>query len=112
VTPDNTLITALTGIVPAKDIAPNIYYGTAEEYIVFNYNEYPELFGDDTNELLRYFVQVHYVCPHRKNPTEKKRRIRAALTALDGNVPTCVNASDDAAQHYVYEFSLVGDPNG
>lgn len=84
-------------------VVPNLYDGEELAYIVINYSEYPELYGDDTPEMIRNIIQVHLFLPHGWNPTALKKRLRKALATVFDNYPSTVNASDSVGQHYVFE---------
>lgn len=71
------MITALTPILGAAP-SPNVYTGTATEYITFNYaDERPALNADDTDIYDETVVQVHYFT--KGNPQTNKKAIRKAL---------------------------------
>lgn len=61
-------------------IAANVYTGTADEYITFNYaDERPALRADDEDVLDETTIQVHYFT--RGNPQTNKKAIRRLLRA-------------------------------
>jgi len=61
-------------------VSANVYEGTAEEYITFNYaDERPALRADDTDLYDETTVQVHYFT--KGNPQPNKKAIRKALRA-------------------------------
>lgn len=88
-------------------VAPNRYDGEELAYVVFNYSEYPELYGDDYPELLRNILQVHLYLPHGWNPVQLKKRLRRELVKVCDNYPETVNASDGDSQHYVFEATVI-----
>ena len=96
------IIDALKDIVPI--VQPDVYKGSELEYITFKYDESPDLAGDDSPEVIRYAVQVHYCCPLKANSLSKRRQIRRALAGLGGTYPDSVNITDDQGQEYVYSF--------
>ena len=102
---NSTLIAALSPIV--TDVVPNLYTGDSTEYITFNYSEYPNSFGDNAPQHIRYLVQVHWFLPSGVGPTTKKKQIKKALLDADFTYPSAVNASDDVCQHYVFECEYV-----
>ena len=106
------LVSALTPV--GLPIYPDVYTGDGLEYLVYNYNEYPDLFGDDTNEMTQNIVQLHYFLPLAQNPTATKRKIKKAIYSLGETAPTVINASDGVSQHFVFEFSIytAEDANG
>lgn len=91
---------------------PDAYDGEAEEYCTFNYTEVPEDFGDDVPDVIRYAVQLHYICPVGRNSIATRRRLRQAILAADFTAPTVENASDADGQHYVFEFDALGGADG
>ena len=101
---DETIRTALLQIVP--DVMPVIYSGNETEYITYNYSEYPQDFGDNEPQHIKYLVQVHWFLPNLANPT-KKKQIKQKLVEVGCTYPTVVNASDDVCQHYVLECEYV-----
>lgn len=61
-------------------VVPNVYTGTATNYITFNYaDERPALRADDTDILDETTIQVHYFT--RSNPQDNKKAIRRLLRA-------------------------------
>lgn len=61
-------------------VSVNVYNGTADEYVVFNYaDERPVLRADDTDILDETTIQVHYFT--RSNPQDNKKAIRRLLRA-------------------------------
>ncbi len=61
-------------------VSANIYEGSADEYITFNYaDERPTVRADDTDILDETEIQVHYFT--RGNPQTNKKAIRKALRA-------------------------------
>lgn len=71
------LITALTPILGVAP-SPNVYTGTAPDYITFNYaDERPALNADDADLLDDTTVQVHGFT--KGNPQVLKKAIRKAL---------------------------------
>lgn len=59
-------------------VSPNVYKGTATEYITFNYaDERPAVYADDEDILDETTVQVHYFT--KGNPQANKKAIRRLL---------------------------------
>ncbi|MBR0307624.1 MAG: hypothetical protein IJH92_01895 [Mogibacterium sp.] len=96
------IIDALEDIVPV--VQPDIYKGSALEYITFKYDEAPDLNGDDYPDVIRYAVQVHYCCPLKTNSLSKRRAIKQALAGLGGTYPSVVNIVDENGQEFVFSF--------
>lgn len=75
---NTTVTTALASL--SLPVAANVYNGTAEEYLTFNYaDERPALRADDTDILDETTIQVHYFT--RGNPQTNKKAIRRLLRA-------------------------------
>ena len=73
------VINALTSVLGVPPSA-NVYTGTDDEYITFNYaDERPALRADDTDILDETTIQVHYFT--RSNPQDNKKAIRRLLRA-------------------------------
>jgi len=96
---------AVLPVVPT--CVPNEDVGEAEEYCTFNFDEQPEMSGDDAPQAIRYLCQLHYFLPKERRPTATKKALCRALLAAGFTYPTVVNASDGAGQHYVFEFEDV-----
>lgn len=61
-------------------VSANVYEGSADEYITFNYaDERPVLSADDVDQLDETTIQVHYFT--RGNPQTNKKSIRRLLRA-------------------------------
>jgi hypothetical protein len=98
---DERIRTALSGICDV--VVPQVYTGDAQEYIVFNYSEYPLVFADDTPQSIGYSVQVHLFMPLKVNPNTKKESIKTALFSAGFTYPSIQDVTDDEGQHYVFE---------
>ena len=73
-----TVKNALTSL--KLPVHANVYNGTADEYITFNYaDERPALRADDTDILDETTIQVHYFT--RTDPQTNKKAIRRLLRA-------------------------------
>ena len=96
------IMDALEGIV--SDIQPDIYRGTALEYITFTYDESPDMNGDDVPDMIMYSVMVRYCCPLEENSLAKRKQIRQALASLGGTYPEVTNVTDEDGQQYVFTF--------
>lgn len=80
---NSIVITALSSLnIP---VVPNVYTGTATEYITFNYaDERPTVYADDVDELDETTVQVHYFT--KGNPQTNKKAIRRLLRQADFSI--------------------------
>lgn len=66
-------------------VSTNVYEGTANEYITFNYaDERPVLRADDTDLYDKTEIQVHYFT--KGNPQTNKKAIRRLLRASGFNI--------------------------
>lgn len=73
-----TVINALASL--SLPVHANVYNGTADEYITFNYaDERPVVRADDTDILDETTIQVHYFT--KGNPQTNKKAIRRLLRA-------------------------------
>ena len=80
-----------------------------EEYCTFNFPLEPEAIADDTAQLQRALVQLHYFAPLGVSTVSVRRRLWAAIAAAEDFSPALIeNATDQTGQHYVYEFEAVG----
>ena len=92
---------ALAGICGV--IVPQVYTGTATEYIVFNYSEYPLEFADNAPHTVGYSIQVHLFVPLKANPNTMKTSIQNALFTAGFSYPSIQDVTDDEGQHYVFQ---------
>ena len=83
--------------------AANVYEGTAETYLVFNYSIIPDDYADDEANHERYVAQLHLFAPHTLNTVTIRKSIRDLIQAAFMR-PTEMPAHDEIKQHYVYEF--------
>lgn len=98
---NQAIISAVTTVLSV--CVPDFYEGGESEYSTFNYDEIPELFGDDTAEAVRYLIQIHYFLPYGINCLSKRKRLKNALADAGFTFPKVYNASDEKGQHYVFE---------
>ena len=98
---DQMLQTALEPLGPP--VFPNVYTGTALEYLVTNYTVVPEVFAEEIAHAARYLIQVHYYLPPKKNPNPMLERIAKALAHGGCTCPEIVPAHEKEKQHYVLE---------
>lgn len=101
---DERIQTMLYGL--EDTIAPNVYTGSATEYLVYNYYTGGAVYAERRPRALVYSVMVHLYLPQGQSPTEKKNDVCEAIFAAGGTWPTVTNASDSEGQHYVFEFEL------
>ena len=90
-------------------VTANVYEGTADEYITFNYaDERPALRADDTDLYDETTVQVHYFT--RGNPQPNKKAIRRLLKASGFTIISTSEfyESDTKFNHIVVEAWIDG----
>ena len=90
-------------------VVANVYEGTADEYITFNYaDERPALRADDTDILDETEIQVHYFT--RGNPQTNKKAIRRLLRASGFTILNTSEfyESDTKFNHIVVEAVIDG----
>ena len=102
---DNALMDALTPVLSA--VYPNVYTGTATEYIVTNYTTIPSVYAERLPAAARYLVQVHYYLPTGVNPNAKKLAIQSALSNAGFTYPSITPAHEKEGQHWVFECEYV-----
>lgn len=102
---NQTIKAALEPIVVV--VKPDIYKGNQKEYVVFNYAELPEDFGDNKPNAIRYLIQLHWFLPSDVSPTTKKKQIKNALLNAGFTYPIVTNATDEDGRHYVLECEYV-----
>lgn len=89
---------------------PDKYAGEAEEYCVFNVDTYGELYGDDSAEIVRHVIQLHYFAKHKINTIAKRKGIRSALDAAGFTFPAIIDSCEDDWQHWIFEFEYYEAP--
>lgn len=92
-------------------VAQNSYTGTEKTYFVFYINTFPADFADDMPQHERQLVQLHLFAPLTLNTTELQREVKRALFGSGFTWPVKENASDDTAQHIVFECEAVEGVN-
>ena len=64
-------------------VAPDIYEGDSDKYIIFvNTDERGELFGDDKELLTTSRFYISFYCPHSYNNLSDRRKIKIELVKL------------------------------
>lgn len=97
---NETVISALASL--SLPVAANVYTGTADSYITFNYaDERPALRADDEDVLDETTIQVHYFT--RGNPQTNKKAIRRLLRAAGFTIQSTqeIYESDTGYTHVV-----------
>lgn len=103
---DNAAMAAISPLFPDA-CSPNVYEGSAVEYVVWNAYQIPEVYAERRPAAARYPTQVHYFLPNSKNPTEGKLALQRALFEHGFTWPSITNASDSEGQHYVLECDYI-----
>lgn len=98
---NSEIINALSSL--SLPVCPDVYNGTADEYITFNYFSQGDDFADNAPQYERYLVQVHYICPAGTNSLAKRLLIKQYLLAAGFTWPSVTDASDVDGQHWVFE---------
>lgn len=107
---NSTIIAALSSL--NLPVSPNIYTGTAESYITFNYaDERPVVRADDEDILDETLIQVHYFT--RGNPQTNKKAIRRLLRAAGFTIQSTaeIYESDTGYNHVIVYAWIEGDIN-
>ena len=84
-------------------VFPDVYVGSAREYVVYNYSIIPAVYAESAPHAARYLVQVHYYSPREKNPTAAILAIDRALFNAGFTWPSVTDASDAEGQHHVLQ---------
>ena len=87
-------------------VYPDTYNGKDETYFVFNYNTIPDDFGGNQPWYDRALIQVHLFCPHELNTVQLRKEIKLALLGAGFTYPSMINASEENAQHWVFECEI------
>ena len=82
----------------------NIYTGREPEYFVFNLQTIPADYADAEPQHERVIVQLHWFGKHTTNMTTAQKRIKRAIADAGFTYPALEDASDETAQHLVFEF--------
>lgn len=88
-------------------VSANVYEGTADEYVTFNYaDERPVVRADDTDILDETEIQVHYFT--RGNPQPNKKAIRRLLRVSGFTISNTLELyeKDTKFTHVVVEASI------
>jgi len=102
------VISALASL--ALPVEPNVYTGTATDYIVFNYaDERPALNADDTDINDATVIRVNYYT--KSNPQANKKAIRRLMRAAGFFITGTqeLYESDTGYTHIIVECSIDGD---
>jgi lauroyl/myristoyl acyltransferase len=90
-------------------VVPNVYTGTATDYITFNYShERPGVYADDEDILDETTVQVHYFT--KNNPQANKKAIRRLLRSAGFSIISTseLYESDTGYTHVIVEVCIEG----
>lgn len=85
----------------------NEYTGSAPVYFVFNINTIPADYADDGPGHERHLIQLHLFAPPSLNTKSLQTKTKQALFDSFFLYPSTENASDNGAQHLVFETEAV-----
>ena len=86
---------------------PDIYTGEEERYFVYNYaDERGLVFADDSPEVVKADVQVHFFLPVEENFIKIKNRIREALFKQGFTYPEVTVLREAKKRHLVFECDI------
>ncbi len=92
-----TVINALSSL--GLPVHANVYNGTADEYITFNYaDERPVVRADDVDILDETTIQVHYFT--RTDPSTNKKAIRRLLRAAGFTIQSTQELYESDTQYF------------
>lgn len=89
-------------------IEPGLDTSAEEEYVVYTCSRSGTLWGDDAPCLEQRFWTVVYVAPVACDRLVQRIRIMQTILSIFGAWPTEDDATDEAGQRWVYEFSTIG----
>lgn len=93
-------------------VVPDLYAGTEEVYLTFNYSAAGALFADDAPGYDIYLVQVHLLAPHGWNGVSVRKQIKRCLLAAGFTWPEETDAGNESqmdnskGQHLVFECQM------
>lgn len=106
---NRTLRNALNPIAPTE---ADTYEGRKGVYITFNYDTFPENYGDDEPEQECVSIQVHLYAPLGMDTLDKRRSVKRALHTAGFTWPRYTNASDKDGQHHVFTCEAARELGG
>ena len=93
-------------------VYPDKYTGTAETYIIFNYeDDRGEVFADDEPEIDKAYLQIHLFCPGNFNYMTLKKQIRSKLFRAGFSYPsiTSLYEKDTDKNHIIFQCEIEGE---
>lgn len=96
---------ALSGL--GLEVLPEVDEQHRERCFTFNYDMVPAQFADNRPMWYRCLVQVHLFLPLKENSVKLRQGAAAALFSAGFTWPEVVDASDEEAQHYVFETETI-----
>ena len=96
------LTSALTPLFPDA-VFPMVYTGPLLHFVVWNYNQIPDVWAERAPHAARYLVQVHFYLPMRENPQATLLALSRALFDAGLTWPQLTDVSDTEGQHWVLE---------
>ena len=107
---NSTVIAALTSL--SLPVSANVYEGTADDYITFNYvDERPALRADDTDIMDETTIEIHYFT--RGNPQNNKKALRRLLRVAGFTIISTSEfyETDTKLTHVIVEVWIEGEIN-
>lgn len=90
-------------------VVPDIYEGTEEEYITFNYaDNRGTAFGDDEPIRITNYMQIHLFLPLDVNYLKKQKEIRNSLFTAGFTFPeiTVMVDKGEKIRHIIFECNI------
>lgn len=86
---------------------PDVYTGEAEKYFVYNYaDERGIVFADDSPEVVKADMQIHFFLPEDENFIKIKNQIRDALFKQGFTYPEITVRKDGKKRHIIFECEI------
>lgn len=95
--------------VTGLSVSPDVYRGSEEEYITFNYaDERDILFADDKPIVEKADMQVHLFVLETTNYMDYKKKIKNYLLKIGacGISCSCIYENDTKKKHVIFEFEI------
>lgn len=77
-------------------------------YCVFNYDEVPGLFANNSPQVIIYNMMVHLFCPQGHNSIAMRKQIRTLLKQAGFSYALIDDVSDEDGQHWVFSCQYAG----
>lgn len=93
-------------------VEPSIYTGKSDKYFRFNYvDDRGEVFADDTPQIDRAYLQIHFFCPQSFNYMTLKKQARSKLFKAGFSYPSIAETdeNDTGKHHIIFETDIDGE---